>query len=173
MFDQETFRPQMHAALGEISALVFDAPSFREASFRFRDPIGPGDNRTVSIRPVTVGGEPKWQLARAGLAENKGRGAAKKELWELANSVNILLEAHASAEDGAALHMRVTKKGHVLLQRVRAPRGAAPAGAPAAAVVLPVAARRRRTTAKRTIRSRASIRPRCCSRSASRGRTAR
>lgn len=133
MFDQETFRPQMHAALGEISALVFDAPSFREASFRFRDPIGPGDNRTVSIRPVTVGGEPKWQLARAGLAENKGRGAAKKELWELANSANILLEAHASAEDGAALHMRVTKKGHVLLQRVRAPRGAAPVGAPAAA----------------------------------------
>ena len=119
MFDQEQFRPQMHAALGEVSAIVFDAPDFREASFRFRDPIGPGDNRALAIRPVTVAGEPKWQLSRAGLAENKGRGAAKKELWELANSSNILLEAHATAADGAARHFRVTKKGHVLLQRLR------------------------------------------------------
>ena len=119
MFDQEQYRPQMHAALGEISALVFDAPGFRDASFRFRDPIGPGDNRALAIRPVTVGDEPKWQLSRAGLAENKGRGAAKKELWELANSANIMLEAHATGLDGAALHFRVTKKGHLLLQRVR------------------------------------------------------
>ena len=119
MFDQEQFRPQMHAALGEVSAIVFDAPDFREASFRFRDPIGPGDNRALAIRPVEIGGEPKWQLSRAGLAENKGRGAAKKELWELANSSNILLEAHATAADGAARHFRVTKKGHVLLQRLR------------------------------------------------------
>ncbi|MBQ9727139.1 MAG: SAM-dependent methyltransferase [Kiritimatiellae bacterium] len=130
MFDQETFRPQMHAALGEISALVFDTPDFREASFRFRDLIGPGDNRSLALRPVQIGGEAKWQLSRAGLAENKGRGAAKKELWELANSANILLEAHATAADGAALHMRVTKKGHVLLQRVRG--GARPAAAAAA-----------------------------------------
>ena len=130
MFDQETFRPQMHAALGEISALVFDAPDFREASFRFRDPVGPGENRALAIRPVEIGGEPKWQLSRAGLADNRARGAAKKALWELANSANVLLEAHATAADGAALHMRVTKKGHVLLQRVRGGRATA-AGAAA------------------------------------------
>ena len=132
MFDQETYRPQMHAALGELSAIVFDAPDFREASFRFRDPIGPGDNRALAIRPVEIGGEAKWQLTRAGLAENKGRGAAKKELWELANSANILLEAHATAADGAARHFRVTKKGHLLLQRIRGSAAAAPAAAGAA-----------------------------------------
>ena len=117
--NQEQYRPQMHAALAEISALVFDAPGFREASFRFRDPIGPDANAELSIRPVTVGGDPLWQLTRAGLSENKGHGRAKKLLWDLANSANILLEAHASSEDGAALHLRTTKKGHVLLQRVR------------------------------------------------------
>ncbi len=118
--NQEQYRPQMHAALAEISALVFDAPGFREASFRFRDPIGPDANAELSIRPVTVGGDPLWQIVRAGLSENKGHGRAKKFLWDLANSANILLEAHASSEDGTALHFRTTKKGHVLLQRVRA-----------------------------------------------------
>ena len=103
--NQEQYRPQMHAALAEISALVFDAPGFREASFRFRDPIGPDANAELSIRPVTVGGDPLWQLTRAGLSENKGHGRAKKLLWDLANSANILLEAHASSEDGAALHL--------------------------------------------------------------------
>jgi hypothetical protein len=117
--NQEQYRPQMHAALAEISALVFDAPGFREASFRFRDPIGPDENAELSIRPVEVGGEPLWQVVRAGLSENKGHGRAKKLLWDLANSANILLEAHASSADGAALHLRTTKKGHVLLQRVR------------------------------------------------------
>lgn len=127
--NQEQYRPQMHAALAEISALVFDAPGFREASFRFRDPIGPDANAELSIRPVTVGGDPLWQLTRAGLSENKGHGRAKKLLWDLANSANILLEAHASSEDGAALHLRTTKKGHVLLQKVRG-GGAAAGGAP-------------------------------------------
>ena len=136
MFDQEQYRPQMHAALGEMSALIFDAPAFREASFRFRDPIGPGDNRLLAIRPVAVGDEAKWQLSRAGLAENKGHGAAKKELGELANSANILLEAHATATDGAALHFRVTKKGHLLLQRIR---GGAQPDADAARPQLPAA----------------------------------
>ena len=117
--NQEQYRPQMHAALADISALVFDAPGFREASFRFRDPIGPDDNAELSIRPVTVGGDPLWQIVRAGLSENKGHGRAKKFLWDLANSSNILLEAHVSSEDGTALHFRTTKKGHVLLQRVR------------------------------------------------------
>ena len=136
--DQEQYRPQMHAALAEISALVFDAPGFREASFRFRDPVGPDANAELAIRPVEVGGEPLWQIVRAGLSENKGHGRAKKLLWDLANSANILLEAHASSADGAAIHLRTTKKGHVLLQRVRgggsgggAPRCAqASAGAP-------------------------------------------
>ena len=132
--NQEQYRPQMHAALAEISALVFDAPGFREASFRFRDPIGPDANAELSIRPVTVGGDPLWQLTRAGLSENKGHGRAKKLLWDLANSANILLEAHASSEDGAALHLRTTKKGHVLLQKVRGGGAAADAGrSPAAA----------------------------------------
>ena len=117
--NQEQYRPQMHAALAEFSALVFDAPGFREASFRFRDPIGPDENAELAIRPVEVGGEPLWQIVRAGLSENKGHGRAKKLLWDLANSANILLEAHASSADGAALHLRTTKKGHVLLQRVR------------------------------------------------------
>ena len=126
--NQEQYRPQMHAALAEISALVFDAPGFREASFRFRDPIGPDANAELSIRPVTVGGDPLWQLTRAGLSENKGHGRAKKLLWDLANSANILLEAHASSEDGAALHLRTTKKGHVLLQKVRGGGAAADAG---------------------------------------------
>ena len=125
--NQEQYRPQMHAALAEISALVFDAPGFREASFRFRDPIGPDGNAELSIRPVTVGGDPLWQLTRAGLSENKGHGRAKKLLWDLANSANILLEAHASSEDGAALHLRTTKKGHVLLQKVRGGGAAADA----------------------------------------------
>ena len=132
--NQEQYRPQMHAALAEISALVFDAPGFREASFRFRDSIGPDANAELSIRPVTVGGDPLWQLTRAGLSENKGHGRAKKLLWDLANSANILLEAHASSEDGAALHLRTTKKGHVLLQKVRGGGAAADAGrSPAAA----------------------------------------
>ena len=134
--NQEQYRPQMHAALAEISALVFDAPGFREASFRFRDPIGPDANAELSIRPVTVGGDPLWQLVRAGLSENKGHGRAKKFLWDLANSANILLEAHASSEDGTALHFRTTKKGHVLLQRVRGGGGsgdAVPRCAPAEA----------------------------------------
>ena len=126
--NQEQYRPQMHAALAEISALVFDAPGFREASFRFCDPIGPDANAELSIRPVTVGGDPLWQLTRAGLSENKGHGRAKKFLWDLANSANILLEAHASSEDGAALHLRTTKKGHVLLQKVRGGGAAADAG---------------------------------------------
>ena len=117
--NQEQYRPQMHAALAEISALVFDAPGFREASFRFRDPIGPDGNAELVIRPVEIGGEPLWQIVRAGLSENRGHGRAKKLLWDLANSANILLEAHASSADGAALHLRTTKKGHVLLQRVR------------------------------------------------------
>ena len=85
--NQEQYRPQMHAALAEISALVFDAPGFREASFRFRDPIGPDANAELSIRPVTVGGDPLWQLTRAGLSENKGHGRAKKisiTMWVLA-----------------------------------------------------------------------------------------
>ena len=89
--NQEQYRPQMHAALAEISALVFDAPGFREASFRFRDPIGPDGNAELSIRPITVGGDPLWQLTRAGLSENKGHGRAKKFLWDLANSANIIL----------------------------------------------------------------------------------
>ena len=135
-FRQEQYRPQMHAALGELSDLVFDAPDFREASFRFAEPIGPGSNAELSLRPVEIGGEPLWQLSRAGLVENKPRGRAKKFLWELANSSNLLLEAHATAADGAALHLRTTKKGHVLLQRVRAkapaPATAAPASSPAA-----------------------------------------
>ncbi len=62
--NQEQYRPQMHAALAEISALVFDAPGFREASFRFRDPIGPDANAELSIRPVTVAGDPLWQIVR-------------------------------------------------------------------------------------------------------------
>ena len=31
--NQEQYRPQMHAALAEISALVFDAPDFAGANF--------------------------------------------------------------------------------------------------------------------------------------------
>ena len=131
-FDQTQYRPQMHAALGEISALVFDAPGFAGASFRFRDPIGPDANTELAVRPVEIAGEPRWQVVRAGLSENLGHGRAKKMLWELANSANVLLEAHASAADGAALHLRVTKKGHVLLQRVRGERPAASAEAGAA-----------------------------------------
>ena len=119
MINQEQYRPQLHAAMAELSALVFDAPGFRSASFRFRDPIGPDANAELSIRPVEVGGEPLWQIVRAGLSENRGHGRAKKILWDLVNTANILLEAHATAEDGSALHLRTTKKGHVLLQRVR------------------------------------------------------
>ena len=58
MINQEQYRPQLHAAMAELSALVFDAPGFRSASFRFRDPIGPDANAELSIRPVEVGGEP-------------------------------------------------------------------------------------------------------------------
>lgn len=121
--DQEQYRPQMHAALGEISALVFDAPGFESAAFRFRDPIGPDDNAELSLRPVEIGGEPLWQTVRAGMSENQPRGRAKKRLWELANSSNILLEAHAFSSDGSAVHMRTTRKGHVLVDRRRPDRG--------------------------------------------------
>ncbi|MBQ7666553.1 MAG: SAM-dependent methyltransferase [Kiritimatiellae bacterium] len=118
--DQTRYRPEMHEALAEISALAFDTPDFREASFRFAAPIGPGDNAALALRPVEIGGEPMWQIVRGGDAANRSRGQAKKLLWELANSANILAEAHASASDGTALHFRTTRKGHVLLQRVRA-----------------------------------------------------
>ena len=138
MLVQTQYRPQMHAALAEISALVFDSPLFSSASFRFRDPVGPGENAALSIRPVTVGAEPFWQVVRASEAANRTRSQCKKRLWELANSANVLLEAHAAASDGSALHLRTTKKGHVLLQRVRPPAarpGAVPPpGAPAPAV---------------------------------------
>jgi len=137
MLVQTQYRPQMHAALAEISALVFDSPLFSSASFRFRDPVGPGENAALSIRPVTVGAEPFWQVVRASEAANRTRSQCKKRLWELANSANVLLEAHAAASDGSALHLRTTKKGHVLLQRVRPPAarpGAVPPpGAPAPA----------------------------------------
>ena len=134
MLDQSQYRPQMHAALAEISAIVFDSPLFASASFRFRDPIGPGENDALSIRPVVVGAEPLWQVVRASDVANRTRSQSKKRLWELANSANVLLEAHAAATDGSALHLRTTKRGHVLLQRVRpevARAGAAPSGADA------------------------------------------
>lgn len=121
----------MHEALGEISSLVFDSPLFAEATFRFRDPVGPGDNATLSLRPVSLGTEPAWQMVRAGDVANKSRSQAKKLLWELANSANVLVEAHATAGDGAALHMRTTRKGHVLLDRVRGSRTAPVADAAA------------------------------------------
>ena len=130
MLVQTQYRPQMHAALAEISALVFDSPLFSSASFRFRDPVGPGENAALSIRPVTVGAEPFWQVVRASETANRTRSQCKKRLWELANSANILLEAHAAASDGSALHLRTTRKGHVLLQRVR-PAAARPEAAPA------------------------------------------
>ena len=131
--DQTQYRPQMHAALAEISALVFDSPVFETASFRFRDPVGPGDNAALSMRPVALGAESFWQVSRAGEASNRTRSQAKKRLWELANSANVLLEAHACGTDGSALHMRTTKKGHVLMQRIRA-KSAAPAAAGASAL---------------------------------------
>ena len=180
--NQEQYRPQMHAALAEVSALVFDAPGFREASFRFRDPIGPDENAELSIRPVEVGGEPLWQIVRAGLSENKGHGRAKKLLWDLANSANILLEAHASSADGAALHLRTTKKGHVLLQRVRAKgnaecrmmnaecNGSSPIQHSAFSSPR---TNRLPTTGRRTTPSRGSTPRSSCSRSASRPPTAR
>ena len=124
VFDQEQYRPQMHEALAALSETVFDTPEFASASFRFRDPVGPGENREVSMRPVRVGADSFWQVVRAGEAENLGRGRAKKFLWDLANSANVLLEAHASETGGGAIHLRATKKGRVLVQRVKG-RGAA------------------------------------------------
>ena len=118
-FNQEQYRPALHAALREFSALIFEAPDFQSASFRFSEPIGPGENQELKIRPVVVAERPLWQNTRAGLAENLGCGASKKLLWELANSSRILLEAHAATTDGAALHLRTTRKGHVLIDRVR------------------------------------------------------
>lgn len=131
-FNQEQYRPALHAALREFSALIFEAPDFQSASFRFSEPIGPGENQELKIRPVVVAERPLWQNTRAGLAENLGCGASKKLLWELANSSRILLEAHAATTDGAALHLRTTRKGHVLIDRVRATKTAAEAAGDAA-----------------------------------------
>ena len=119
VFNQEQYRPALHAALKEMSTLIFDSPDFSTASFRFADPIGPGENRELGLRLVQIGDDTLWQSTRAGNAENRGRGTTKKTLWELINSSNILLEAHASAADGTAIHLRTTRKGHVLLDRVR------------------------------------------------------
>lgn len=119
VFNQEQYRPALHAALQEMSTLIFDSPDFSSASFRFSEPIGPGENRELSLRLVQIGEETLWQSTRAGNADNRGRGTTKKTLWELINSSNILLEAHASSADGTAIHLRTTRKGHVLLDRVR------------------------------------------------------
>ncbi len=131
VFDQEQYRPQIHDALVECSALVFDAPSFATAEFRFRDPIGPGDNATFSLRPVTVGADSFWQATRASESENLARGRAKKALWDLVNSANVLLEAHVDGGSAGAFHLRTTKKGHVLVDRRGVSRTAAPCAADA------------------------------------------
>lgn len=131
-FDQERYRPDLHDAMGEFSSLVFDAPGFEQATFRFRDAIGPGENRELSMRPVVIGADALWQVTRADKSENLPHGRAKKRLWELINSSNILEEAHASG-GGSALHMRTTKKGHVLFDRVKADGSRTPRPAPAAA----------------------------------------
>lgn len=132
-FNQEQYRPQLHDALVRFSELVFDSPDFASASLRFRDPIGPGPNTGLSLRPVEIGGEPLWQVSRAGESSNMGRGRAKKEVWDLANSANIVLEAHASAASGMALHFRTTKKGRVLVERVKGGRPTSGATCAAAA----------------------------------------
>ncbi len=136
VFDQEQYRPQIHDALVELSAIAFDSPDFVSALIRFRDPIGPGENATLSLRPVQIGGEPLWQVSRAGEVSNMVRGRAKREVWDLANSANIVAEAHVAAADGAALHLRTTKKGKVLCERIRGRGaggnvGACESGAPA------------------------------------------
>ena len=117
-FDQEQYRPELHEQMRKLSALLFDSPDFTAASFRFQEPIGPGENKELAIRPVVIGGDALWQLVRAGEADNRGHGPAKKFVWELVNSANILEEAHVEGAS-EAYHLRTTKKGRVLVEHVR------------------------------------------------------
>ena len=112
---QDEFTQDWRNATREIEDMVFDVQSFMSATFTFKAPIGPEDNAALRVRAVEVHGETNWQFTQGPESRNLGRGAAKRALGDLLRGASVD-EAHVMTAD-LDLHVRVAKKGRVLVSR--------------------------------------------------------
>lgn len=104
------------AACLEVERMVFEAPGFLSCSLRWNAPRENGHAKAL-LRAVTLDGKPLFQLTwtggRAAETTNHGRTATRELLRSLlADATDVHL-----ATTSVDLHVRVTRKGHVLFSR--------------------------------------------------------
>lgn len=111
----DPFAQDWLAATQEIENLLFDTTTFLSASFSFKVPIGPEDNAELKIRTVEVRHEINWQFSQGSSVQNYSRKKAKLALRDLFQEFP-LSQAHVMTSE-MDLHLRIAKKGRVLLSR--------------------------------------------------------